>query len=47
VDHPGSFKIPRDATVIVRLVCHKWSVQTKGAGFAARMVWKPELAFEK
>jgi hypothetical protein len=47
VGHPRSFKKPRDETVIVRLVCHKWSVQTKGAGFAARMAWKPEVAFEK
>jgi hypothetical protein len=47
VDYPELFNTLKDATVIIRLICHKLSVQEiKSAGLATNMVWKPEVAFE-
>jgi hypothetical protein len=47
MDYPNRFNAHKDATVVICLICHKLSVQeTKGAGLATNMVWKPEVSFE-
>jgi hypothetical protein len=45
-DSPKSFKMPKDAQAIVIVRLKSIVQETKGAGFSASMLRKPEVAFE-